>query len=173
MTTSSAISPREITFEKSADLYRVIRRRHFSRQIRQPCLVLLPIGILGLFGVLRHLQRGESGGGYWLLICISILPFAVWAVHQWATGQIRPAGAAPRYPVRIQPESFVITSAQGSSTLKWSQVTAMWKFPDMIFVFWDKKTDLHHAIALPTASLGEDLSRFIEDRVREYHGRVA
>lgn len=172
MTTSSAISPREITFELSAGLGRAIRRRHFSRQNRKSCLVLLPIGIIGLLGVMRHLQRGESGGSYWFLICISILPFATWAAHQWATSQIRLVGAAPRYTVRIEPGSFVITSTQGSATLKWSQITAMWKFPDIIFIFWDKKTDLHHAIALPTASLGKDLSRFIEDRVREHHGRV-
>jgi hypothetical protein len=49
----------------------------------------------------------------------------------------------------------------------------MWRFPDMIFLFWDKKTSLDHAVALPTASLGGDLSRFIEDRVREHGGVVA
>jgi hypothetical protein len=173
MNTSSAISPCEITFEKSAVFYRAIRRRHFSRQIRRPCMVFLPIGMIGLLGVLLHLQKGESGGGYWLLICISILPFALWGAHHWATSQIRPAGTAPRYTIRVEPESITITSAQGGSTLKWSAVTAMWRFPDMIFLFWDKKTNLDHAVALPTASLGGDLSRFIEDSVREHGGVVA
>jgi hypothetical protein len=173
MNAPSAISPREITFEKPVELYRTIRRRHFSRQMRRPCLAFLPIGVIGLLGVLLHLQRGESGGGYWLLICTSILPFAIWAAHNWATSQIRAAGPAPRYTVRVELESITITSEKASSTLNWSAITTMWKYPDMIFIFWHKKTDIDHAFALPTASLGEDLSRFIEDRVREHGGVVA
>jgi len=173
MTTPSAISPREITFEKSVDFYRATRRRHFSRQIRRPCLGFLPIGIIGVLGVLLHLQKGQSGGGYWLLVCISILPFALWGANYWATSQIRAAGPAPRYTVRVEPESITITSEKSSSTLKWSAVKTVWKYPDMIIIFWDKKTSLDFAFALPTASLGEDLSRFIEDRVIEHGGRVA
>jgi hypothetical protein len=123
-------------------------------------------------GVGLHLHRGDSGGGYWLLIVISILPFASWAVHNWAVGQIRAVGPAPRYTVRVDPESITITTEKGSSTLKWSRIGNLWKYPDMIFIFWDKKTDINHAVALPTASLGEDLSRFIEDRVREHGGVV-
>jgi len=172
MTTPSAISPREISFEKPVELYRTIRRRHFSRQMCRPSLALLPVGIIGLLGVLLHVHRGESGGGYWILIGISILPFAVWATHNWSVGQIRATGPAPRYTVRVEPESITITSEKASSTLKWSAISTMWKYPDMVFIFWDKKTDINHAIALPTASLGEDLSRFIEDRIREHGGVV-
>jgi hypothetical protein len=173
MDTSPAINPCELTFEVSADLYRSIRRRHFSRLMRRPCINLLPIGIIGALGVFFHLHKGQSGGAYWLLICVSISPFAIWAVYYWATGQIRTAGAAPRYTLRVEPESITIICAKGSSTLKWSQVTTMWRCPDTIFLFWNKKTDLDHAVVIPTTSLREDLCRYIEDRIREHGGVVA
>jgi hypothetical protein len=153
---------REITFEWSLDFAKAIRRRHFSRQIRRPCLAFLPIGIIGLLGVLLHSQRGESGGGYWFLICISILPFALWGIHHCSTSQMRCVGAVPLFTVRVEPESITITSEKGSSTLKWSAVKTMWRFPDVVLLFWDAKNRLDHAIALPTASLGEEVSRFIE-----------
>ena len=173
MNTSPAIISREITFEWPLGFARAIKRHHFSRQIRRPSLVFLPIGIIGLIGVWLHLQKGESGGGYWFLICISAAPFVLWGLHYWATSQMRPSGAVPHFTVRVEPESFSITGAQGSSTLKWSQVTTMWRFPDMILVFWDKKNRLDHSFALPVASLGEEGSRYIEDRVREHGGVVA
>ena len=173
MNTSPVISPREFTFEKPVELYRTIRRRHFSRHMRRPCLGFLPIGIIGLLGVFASFYRGGSGGAFWLLIGISILPFATWAIHNWSVSQIRAAGPAPRYTVRVEPESLTVKTEKASSTLKWSAISTIWKYPDMIFIFWDKKTNINHAIVLPTASLGEDLSRFIENRVREHGGVVA
>jgi hypothetical protein len=173
MDTQPAIISREITFDWTLDFARAIRRRHFSHQIRRPCLVFLPIGIIGLLGIWLHSQRGESGGGYWFLICLSILPFVLWGMHHWATNQIQPAGAVPRFTVRVEPESITVTSEKGSSTLKWSAVKTVWKFPDVVLLFWDKKNSLDHAIALPTASLGEEVSKFIEDRVKEHGGQVA
>jgi len=170
---ASAIKPCEIIFEKSVDFHRAVKRRHFSRKIRRECLLILPVGVIGILGVFGSVHRGESGAGFWLLIAFAIFPFASWAAYHWATGQIRAAGAPPRYTVRVAPESFTITNAQGNSTFKWSQITATWRYPDMFFIFWDKKTDLDHAFALPTASFGADLIRFIEDRVKENGGVVS
>jgi hypothetical protein len=165
--------PTEIAFEWSPDFSRTIRRRHFSRQIRRPCMVFLPIGIIGLLGVLRHSQRGESGGGYWFLICISILPFALWAINHLATGQIRCEGAVPRVLVRIEQEGITVKSERGNSTIKWSAIKTVWKFPEVVLLFWDKKNSLNHAIAVPTVLLGEDTKTFIENKVREYGGQVS
>jgi hypothetical protein len=94
-------------------------------------------------------------------------------MHHWATSQIRPAGAVPRFTVRVESESITVTSEKGSSTLKWSAVKTVRKFPDVVLLFWDKKNSLDRAIALPAASLGEEVSRFIEDRVKEHGGQVA
>jgi hypothetical protein len=173
MDTQTDIAAREITFDWTLDFARAIKRRHFSRQIRRPCLVFLPIGIIGLLGVWLHSQKRESGGGYWLLICISISPFVLWAMHHWATSQMRATGAIPQYTVRVEPESITVTSEKGSSTLKWSAVKTVWKFPDVVLLFFGKKLILANAIALPPASLGVEVSRYIEDRVTEHGGRVA
>jgi hypothetical protein len=163
----------QISYEKTADFIRAVKRRHFARLTRKNILVYLPVGIIGLLGVIGSLHSGKSGGGFWLLVGIFVLWPVLWVLHYSATGYIRLAGPAPRFTARIEPESITITSDKASSTLLWSQVTAMWRFPDLVFIFWDKKTDLDHAIALPTSSLGTDLSRFIEERVREHGGRVA
>jgi hypothetical protein len=168
-----AIISREITFEWPLDFARAIKRRHFSHQIRRPCLIFLPIGIIGLLGVLLHPQKGESGGGYWFLICISILPFALWIIHHWATSQIRSNGTVPRFTVRIEPESITIKSEKDVATVKWSAIKTIWKFPDLILIFWDEKNRLDHSFALPVASLDEEVSRFIEDKVREHGGKIA
>lgn len=173
MDTSSVTNPREITFEWSADFARAVRRRHFSRQIRRPCMVFLPIGIIGLLGVLLHTQRGQSGDGYWFLICISISPFALWAIHHLATSQMRCDVAVPRVTVRIEPESFTVKTEKSVSTIKWSAIKTIWKFPGVVLLFWDKKNSLDHAFAMPVAALGEEVCRFIEDRVREHGGVVA
>lgn len=163
----------QITYEKTADFIRTVKRRHCTRQTRRNFLFYLPIGIIGLLGVIGSFHSGKSGGAFWLLVGISGLWPVLWVLHYLATGYIRLAGPAPRFSAWIGPESITITSDKSSSTLLWSQVTAMWRFPDLVFIFWDKKTDLDHAIALPTSSLGTDLSRFIEDKVRQHGGVVA
>ena len=172
MDTQPTIISREITFEWSLDFARAIRRRHFSHQIRRPCIIFLPIGIIGLLGILLHSQRGESGGGYWFLICIAILPFALWGIHHLATRQMRCDGAVPRVSVRIEPESITVKSEKGDSTIKWSAVKTMWKFPDVVLLFWDKKNSLDHAFAVPVALLGEETKTFIENKVREHGGKI-
>jgi hypothetical protein len=172
MNAQPSIISREITFEWPLDFAKAIRRRHFSRQIRRPCLVFLPIGIFGLIGVWLHSQKGESGGGYWVLICISVAPFVLWGLHHWATSQMRPSGAIPRFTVRVEPESITVKSEKSESTIKWAAIKTMWRFPEMILLFWDKKNQLDHSFALPVASLGEEGSRYIEDRVREHGGVV-
>jgi len=168
-----AIISREITFEWPLDFARAIKRRHFSHQIRRPCLVFLPIGIIGLLGIWLRSQKGESGGDYWFLICISIAPFVLWGMNHLATSQIRLTGAVPRFTVRIEPESITIKSEKDVATVKWSAIKTVWKFPDLILIFWDEKNRLDHSFALPVASLGEEMSRFIEDRVREHGGKIA
>ncbi len=173
MDTSPVISPREFTFEWSLDFARAIKRRHFSHQIRRPCMVLFPIGIIGFLGVLLHSQRGQPSGGYWFLICISILPFVLWGVHHLSTSQMRCDGVVPHVSVRIEPESITVASAKGDSTIMWSAIKTMWKFPDVVLLFWDKKNSLDHAFAVPVALLGKETETFIENKVREYGGQVA
>ena len=172
MTTSSAISTREITFEKSADLYRAIDA------------VIFPADSSAVFGFAsdwhyrafgRVAAFAERRVRRRLLAAHLHFHYAVCDMGCASLGD-RPDSS--RWSCATLHRShrareFYHHERARQLDVKWSQITAMWKFPDMIFVFWDKKTDIHHAIALPTASLGEDLSRFIEDRVREHHGRVA
>ncbi|MGB8369379.1 MAG: YcxB family protein [Limisphaerales bacterium] len=173
MDTSSVTSSREITFDWSLNFARAVKRRHFARQIRRPGLLFLPVGIIGLFGIWLHWQKGQSGGGYWLLVCISVLPWLLSGAHHLAINQMQSLGVVPRVTVRIEPESITITSEKGPSTIKWSAIKEIWRFPDVVLLFWDAKHSLDHAFALPVASLDENLRRFIEDRVREHGGVVA
>jgi hypothetical protein len=82
-------------------------------------------------------------------------------------------GAVPRVSVRIEPESITVKSEKGDSTVKWSAIKTVWRFPDVMLLFWDKKNRLECSFAVPVASLGEEVSRYIEDRVREHGGKVA
>jgi len=163
----------QITYERTADFIRAVKRRHFARLTRKNFVAYLPVGIIRLLGVIGSLHSGKSGAVFWLLIGISVLWPVLWVLHYSATSYIRLPGPAARFTAKIEPESITITSGTSSSTLLWSKVTGLWRFPELVFIFWDKKIDLDHAIALPTSPLGSDLSRFIEERVREHGGRVA
>ncbi len=74
-----------------------------------------------------------------------------------------------RVTVRVEPESITFQTSERSTTLKWSAIKTLWSYPDVLLFFtYDRQT----YTAVPVAALGEDLRRFIEEKVRE-HGKDA
>ena len=72
--------------------------------------------------------------------------------------------------VRIEPESITFQTSEQTTTMKWSRIKKLWRYPDVLLLFtYDQQT----YSMLPAAPLGEDWRRFIEEKVREHGGQVA
>lgn len=72
--------------------------------------------------------------------------------------------------IRIEPEGISFVTSDYSSTMKWSLIKQVWKFPDVLLVFAFGKWNY---TAIPVAPLGNEARQFIEDKVREHGGKVS
>lgn len=77
-----------------------------------------------------------------------------------------------RITVRVEPESITFESIEMVSTLKWSAIKRLWKFPEVLLIGCHKNTKTGFS-PLPVAPLGAELCRFIEEKVREHGGKVS
>lgn len=71
--------------------------------------------------------------------------------------------------LRVDPESIFVRTARQESTLKWSEIKELWSSPDVLMLFPQNSPQY---IALPVASLGEDLRQYIESNFRQHGGKV-
>jgi len=76
-----------------------------------------------------------------------------------------------RIRVRIEPESITFETNESISTMKWSAIKQLWKFPDVLLLSRYKSEMT--CLVLPVAELGAEVSKAIEDKVRQHGGRVA
>lgn len=72
--------------------------------------------------------------------------------------------------VKIEPESITFQTCEQTTTMKWSRVKMLWRYPDVLFLF--TYSDQTFSM-LPVAPLGEDAKLFIEEKVRAHGGQVA
>jgi hypothetical protein len=168
----NALLPTIIEFDQTVDFEIAVRRSHFSRGIRRLCIELLPVGVIGVFGVLDEFYKGRSTWDFWLLICFSIAPFLWWAIFWWATAQIRLNTVPPHINVYIEPDFFSVRKANNTFKIEWSRVRTIWKFQDLIMLFWDKRNLLENSLAIPSQTLSGELLQFIEKKVRDNGGKV-
>lgn len=76
-----------------------------------------------------------------------------------------------RITIRFDAEGFTYKTSESVTTCKWSAIRKLLKFPDCLLLFFRKKGGDY--LALPVPQLGAELSRAIEDKVRQYGGAVA
>jgi hypothetical protein len=76
-----------------------------------------------------------------------------------------------RVIVRVDPDTITFQTSRENSTVKWSSIRELWKFPDVLLLFTDDKRPTYSI--LPVEALSDDLRRFIQDRVRDHGGDVA
>ncbi len=71
--------------------------------------------------------------------------------------------------VHVEAESITFQTSEHTSTMKWSLIKKLWSFPDVLLVFTYGRWNYS---MIPVAPLGEELRRFIEDKVKEHGGKV-
>lgn len=164
--------PSTIEYDQTVLLLRAVHRNHFGRYTLDHCVKLLPVSIIGVVGVLSQISRGRPTGGFWLLICFSAVPLLFLVLQWWAAGQIRLNTAPPHIKVCIEEDVFSVQMGNNFSKIEWSRVRTIWKFRDVILLFWNKKFSLDSSLAIPSQALNAELLRFIEKKVRDNGGKV-
>jgi hypothetical protein len=113
---------------------------------------------------------GGGHGFWWLAIGAPAFYVAMWLAYYGRIQKIRQEMPDPRVTLRVEPESITFHTSERTTTLKWSAIKLLWSYPDVLFFFtYDKQI----YTAVPVAALGDDLRRFIEEKVREHGKEVA
>jgi hypothetical protein len=162
------ILPRKITFELSRDLSRVASRRYYSRKFLKP----LGISCIGVaLCILSLIYSGSEGAGVtWLLLgffAFAILVFTR-AYFTTLTGLEE---SRQRVTVLIEADGITWESSESVTTWKWSAVKRLWRFREVLLLFRYRKA--WGCVVLPVAELGQEVSKAIEDKVRQNGGQVA
>jgi len=170
MGTPPTILPRVITYEWSRDLSRAAARRYFSRRFRRPLIVFSIIGAVCIGGLIFD-PRKDMAGAYWLPLIICLIPVLVFVRVYFKMTRAFEELSDKRVTVRVEPESITFETSESVSTMKWSAIKRLWRFPDVLLIFRYKTADLTFS-ALPVAQLGAEVGRAIEDKVRQHGGQV-
>lgn len=152
---------REVTYVWSSDFVKISTRRFYARYARRSvvfCLVLMAVGIGALI-------LGWGTGFCWLVIGAPVFFFYVWRAYYERALKICKEMPDRHVTLRVEPESITFQTSDRTTILKWSAIKEVWSYPDVLFLFTYGR---HSYTAVPTAPLGDDLKKFIEDKVREY-----
>ena len=163
------ILPREIEYEWSRDLSRTAARRYFSRRFRRPLIVSSIISAVCI-GCLIFDPRNDMAGACWLSLISCLVLILLFIRVYFGTTRTFEELPDKRIRVRVEPESITWETSESVSTLKWSAIKRIWRFPDMLLIFRYKTAQTYSV--LPVAPLGIEVSRTIEDKVRQHGGQV-
>lgn len=105
----------------------------------------------------------------WILIGVCVWILSLFLRHYLRTIKAAKETSDRKVTLRIDPESIFVRTSQQESTLKWPQIKQLWTSPDVLMLFPQGTSQY---IALPVASLGEDLHEYIETNVRQHGGKV-
>jgi len=125
-------------------------------------------------GFVPALIRGEAS---WVTgVCATVfvlgvgLIVAIYVTHfKMAITKFRALGQPAMATFIAADDVLTMSSAVGSSTLNWSMVTEVWRFPGFWLLLFSKS----QFVTLPLADMNHDMQVFILDRVRAAGGKVA
>lgn len=153
----------DITFEWSPGLIATCTRRYILRKSRRTQALVLLLLALGIFCLIK----GMAGG--WILIGLCLWIPSLFLRNYLRTIKVAKETSDRKVTVRIDPETIFVHTSQEDSTLKWSQINAVWSSADVLMLFPHGRSQY---IALPVAPLGNDLRQYIETAVRQSGGKV-
>lgn len=156
---------REISYEWSPELVRLGARRFISRYAGRSFIALAVIMMLAIVA----LTAGRTESFWWVVILVPVIYASVWFGYYRRAIKVGDDMPDRRVTVRIEPESITFETSEHTTTMKWSRIKKLWRYPDVLLLFtYDQQT----YSMLPVAPLGDDGRRFIEEKVREYGGEV-
>lgn len=158
------------TLEYSEALVREAVRAFWRRTVGVGFVVALTLLAGSLAVLLWHGDRSWFVGaiGAFLLFGLAFAAL-VYTVHlRNALAKFRGMGP-PVATLELADDTFTVASGLGRSSLPWSAVTEVWRYP----TFWLLLFSKSQFITLPLASLPADAQTFILARVAAAGGKVA
>ena len=161
--------PRVATLEYTEPLVKATVAVFWRRTVGIGYLVALAL----LFGAFAFLAL--QGDRSWLvggLGAIAILgagfALALYIVHLRGTlARFRGMGT-PTATLALGDDSFTLTSGLGSTSLPWSSVTEVWRYPSFWLLLFSKA----QFVTLPLAAVSPEAQAFIASRVVAAGGRI-
>jgi hypothetical protein len=140
---------REISYEWSPELVRLGTRRFISRYAGRSLIAFAVVMILAIVA----LTVGRTEGFWWGVILLPVIYFAFWFGYYKRAVKICYEMPDRKVTVRIEPESITFQTSEHSTTMKWSRIKKLWRYPEVLLLFtYDQQT----YSMLPVAPLGED-----------------
>ena len=131
-------------------------------------IALLVVAIRLTFLLIRGDKSWVVGALATCLMFSLAFAAALYFVHyRNALNKLRDMGA-PQAHFLAEESSFTVTSGMGSSTLRWSAITEVWRFPAFWLLFFSKA----QFVTLPLAALNPEMKTFILERVRAAGGTI-
>lgn len=154
----------DITYDWSPELIKTSARRYILRQSRQTQVLLPLILVIGIICLAKGIVAG------WVFIGVSVW-IAVLFLKQYMRA-VTPADERSdrKVTIRVESDSITLRTSQKESTLKWSEIKEVWSSPDVLMLF---PQGTRQYIAMPVASLGDDLRQYIETNIRQSGGKVS
>jgi hypothetical protein len=161
--------PYVATLQYSETLVRAAVFAFWRRTVGAGYFVALAL-LVGVLGFLLY-----QGDRSWLVgalgaIVLGAIGFAllVYLVHLRASmARFRSMGA-PNATLSLDEGSFTMTSGLGSTSLQWSAVTELWRFPS----FWMLLFSRAQFVTIPLAAMPPEAQAFLRDRVSAAGGKV-
>lgn len=153
-----------ITFDFSPELIRTCTRRYILRQSRRTQVLVPLLLAVGIFCLVKGMVAG------WILIGVSVWIAILLLGHYLRAVKLVEERADRQVTVRVEPESITFRTSEKESIFKWPEIKQAWSSPDALMLFPQGSRSY---IALPVASLGEDLRQYIESNIRQNGGKVS
>lgn len=156
---------REVSYEWSPELVRLGTRRFIARYAGYSLAASAVFMILAILA----LSTSRAQWYWWVTAVLPAIYIGSWFEYYRQAISSCYEMDDRRVTVRLGPDLITFSMCDSSSTMKWSCITKIWRYPEVVLLFTHDK---YNYSILPTAPLGEDCTRFIQDKVREHGGQV-
>jgi YcxB-like protein len=159
----------EITLHYDESLLRRAAFQIWRRQIGVGFIITLVVLAVGLVTMIANGDTSWLVGAAGTTLGMGILVrIALYVVHYRRALQRLKMMGKPEATLILSESSFTISSEIGSSTLPWSAISEIWRFPDFWLLFVSRSS----FSTLPLADFSAEAKAFFIERVRAAGGKV-
>ena len=119
--------------------------------------------VIGIFCLVKGMVAG------WIFIGLSVWLAFLFLLQYLKMVTPAVARSDRQVTVRVEPESITFRTSQKESKFNWPQIKEVWSSPDVLMLFPQGSRSY---IAVPVASLGDDLRQYIETNIQQSGGKV-
>jgi len=159
----------EATLQYNEALLRQAVFGFWRRTVGTGFLVALVVVAFGAAKLWSDGDRSWLMGALATMLAVALLTAtAVYLVHYRNTMRKFRAMVAPQARFIVQPDTFTIDNGNGSATLGWPSVRAVWRFPHCWLLLFSKA----EFVTLPLVNVSADMQSYIIERVSATGGVV-